>query len=118
MPDQHNQSENRVEEKKQQQWFFEARLNYFVSEIMNRLDIDDTDEITMSLKRAFQACDILHLPIHRNFKRVYRFDGEKMIADWKISGLACYLVIINCNPGNENVAKAQLYFAMNRAVYK
>ena len=118
MPKQYCQTENRVEEQKKQQWFFEARLNYFVSEIMNRLNIDNMDEIAMSLNRAFQACDILQLPIHRNFKRVYRFDGENMIVDWKISGLACYLVIINCNPGNENVAKAQLYFAMNKAAYK
>ncbi|MDZ4795700.1 MAG: hypothetical protein SGI83_15585 [Bacteroidota bacterium] len=117
MPKQNYQNKNWVEEKKKQHWFFDGRLTYFVSEIMDGLNIDSLDEIAIALNRAFQACEILQLPIYRNFKRVYRFDGENMIADWKISALACYLVIINCNPGNENVAKAQLYFAMNKVAH-
>lgn len=114
----HKHTENRLDEHKKQPWFFEVRLNYFVSEIMDMLDIEDADEIVLSLYRAFQVCGTLQLPLHRNFKKVYRFDGENMIADWKISSLACYLLIINCNPINENVAKAQLYFAVKQATAK
>jgi hypothetical protein len=93
------------------QWLFEARLNYLASEIMETLMINDAEEITSSLNRAFLACDSLHIPFHRNFERVFCYDGENMIEDWKISPLAYYLIIINCNPRHESVAKAQLYFA-------
>jgi hypothetical protein len=98
------------------QWLFEARLNYFVSDIMATLDIEDVNEIAASLNRAFQACGTLQLPFSRNFKKVYRSDGDKMLMDWKISPLACYLIVINCNPSYEHVAKAQLYFAMHKKI--
>lgn len=109
---------NGVQEYKKQQWFFEARLNYFASEVMDMLGIVDADETDLSLYRAFQVCGTLQLPVHRHFKRVYRSDGENLIADWKISPLACYLIVINCDPIHENVAKAQLYFAIHTAANK
>ena len=81
---------------------------------MEMLDIEDAEEIVRSLNRTFHACGTLNISFNRNFKRVYRFDGERLIVDWKISPLACYLIIINCNPNHESVAKAQIYFAMNK----
>ena len=108
-------TDKRIQEQTTPPWLFEARLGYFVSDIMQTLTIEDADEIASSLNRAFRACIVLNIPFSRNFKRVYRFDGTHLIADWKISSLACYLIVINCNPANEHVAKAQLYFAMNNA---
>lgn len=103
-----------MEEYNNRQWFFETRLNYFAHDIMEMLNIEDAEEIAESLNRAFQACSTLNIPFNKNFKRVYRFNGEYLIADWKISSLACYLIVINCNPSHESVAKAQIYFAMNK----
>ncbi|MEP6748851.1 MAG: hypothetical protein ABJB86_14060 [Bacteroidota bacterium] len=107
--------DNSVEQLKQPQWLFEAPLHYFAGEIMRILDIEDEAEIAVSIKRAFQACMVMNIPLNRHFKRVYCFDGTSLIADWKISALAFYLIVVNCNPGNERVAKAQLYFAMHNA---
>jgi len=104
-----------MEEQNNRQWYFENRLNLFASEIMETLEIEDSDEIALAINRAFRACGSLNIPFNRNFKKVYRFDGIQLMMDWKISPLACYLIIINCNPDNEQVAKAQLYFAMNQA---
>ena len=106
--------ETMMEEHNKRQWFFESKLNFFVGDIMEIMDIADTGEIASSLNRAIQACETLDIPFNKNFKRVYRFNGNALIADWKISALACYLVIINCNPNHERVAKAQLFFAMNQ----
>lgn len=107
-----------IEKHNQQQWFAESKLNYFASEIMQTLAIDDADEIAISINRAFEACSILHIPFQQNFKRVYCYDGQNLLMDWKISSLACYLIVINCNPNRESVAKAQLYFAMNNLTPK
>lgn len=95
-------------------WYFETKLNYFVSEIMQTLSIINYDEINTSIKRAFQICETLKIPVNQNFKKIYCFDGISLIDDWKISPLACYLIIINCNPIHESVAKAQVYFAMHQ----
>lgn len=103
-----------LEEDNKRQWFFETKLNFFVSDIMEKLSIEDVDEISSSLNRAFEACNSLNLPFECHFKRVYRFDGTNLFADWKISPFACYLIIINCSPEHEHVARAQLFFAMNQ----
>jgi len=113
MNQQLNISFNSIEEHNKHQWLLDAHLNYLASEIMEALEIEDADEISESLNRAFLACSTLHIPLHRNFKRIYCYDGEHMIADWKISSLACYLIVINCNPAHENVAKAQIHFALH-----
>ena len=109
-----NHTENGIEEYNHFKWYFEARLHYFVSEIMEMLDIDDAEEIEASLTRAIQTCGTLQLAFNLNFKRVYRCDGQHVKTDWKLSSLACYLIIINCNPCYERVAKAQLYFVMRK----
>ena len=103
-----------MQEHQKQQWFKNFKLNYFVSDIMNNLNIEDLNEIQVSLNRTFAACSTLHISKHQNFKKIYRFDGKNLHIDWKISSLACYLIIINCNPTNEFVARAQLHFALNR----
>ena len=103
-----------LQDHQKQQWFENFRLNYFVSDIMHNLNIVNTDEIQISLERTFNACNTLHISKKQNFKKIYRFDGTNMNIDWKISSLACYLIIINCNPSNEFVARAQLHFALNR----
>ena len=104
-----------MEEQDSHQWFIETKLNYFAGDIMEILAIENVAEIASSINRAVRACRTMGIPFSSNFKRVYRFDGKNLIADWKMSSLACYLLIINCNPCHQSVAKAQLYFAMNQA---
>jgi len=103
-----------MKEHQQQQAYKNFKLNYFVSDIMNGLNIDNTQEIQISLNRTFAVCKTLHISKPQNFQKIYRFDGKNLHIDWKISSLACYLVIINCDPLNEFVARAQLHFALSR----
>ena len=103
-----------MQEQQKQEWFKTDQLNYFLRDIMNNLNIDDSAEIDIAVQRSFDACKILHISKNENFKKIYRFDGENLHIDWKISSLACYLIIINCNPINKFVARAQLYYAVNR----
>lgn len=99
-----------MQEHQKQRDIENLKLNYFVSDIMSRLNIEDKNEINISLNRTFDACTTLHISKHKNFKKIYRFDGENIHIDWKISSLACYLIIINCNPNNKNVAVAQVQY--------
>jgi hypothetical protein len=103
-----------MQEYQQQQWFKNFQLHFFVSDIMSHLNIDSAQEIAISMNRTFDVCNTLQISKPQNFKKIYRFDGKNLLIDWKISSLACYLIIINCNPTNEFVARAQLHFALNR----
>lgn len=100
------------EHKKQQ--FENLKLKYFLSDIMSDLKIIDAEEIQASLDRSFAVCNALHISQLVHFQKIYRSNGDNLIVDWKISSLACYLILINCNPKNEFVARAQLHFPSNR----
>jgi UV DNA damage repair endonuclease len=118
MPKQHENSGSLIERHNKPQWVFDAKLNYLASEIMEMLAIEDADEMTSSIERAILVCNMLHIPLRRNFHKVFSFDGNDMTDDWKISALACYLIIINSDPKHEGVAKAQLWFALNQPAYQ
>ncbi len=117
MTEQFSQPGNYIEPLQAPYWFFEAKLNYLLTEVMEELGIDNENDIATSLSRALRACDTLQLPISRNFRKVFRSEGHQMKSDWEISPVACYLLVINCNPTYESVAKAQLYFALNRVAH-
>ncbi len=88
-----------------------TRLIYYASEIEESMGFSD-DELEEALERAFQACSTMHISIDENFKAIFRMDKtHEMVPDWKLSSLACYLLIINANPSNPNVARVQLFFA-------
>lgn len=110
----HNYLDYMMVEYQKKEWFKNPNLNYFVSDVMNNLEIDDELEINNSLNRTFDACENLEISLLQNFKKIYSFDGASLKVDWKISSLAFYLIIINCNPINKIVAKAQLHFALSR----
>src|SRR5438445_13630132 len=93
--------EDILEARKREQWFYETRLNYFAREIMKSLEIENEEDVSLSINRAIQACSFLNISVEHNFKKMYRFNGEFLITDWKLSALACYLIIINSNPINE-----------------
>ena len=88
----------------------EAKLIYYAGDLMESLMMDDRNELQFAINRAFRVCAALGISVQENFKSVIRFDGENLHEDWKISSLACYLIIVNANPINPNVARAQLYY--------
>jgi hypothetical protein len=109
----YNYLDSVLEERNKHKWFFENRLIFFMSEIIEELEINDPVETEIALNRVFEACCSLHIPIEKNFKQVFRVNENEIINDWKLSPLATYMIIINCSPCYERVALAQLYFAMN-----
>lgn len=116
MPHKAIHNESAIQRLEVQHWFLDAKMDLFVSEIPMLLNMDDEAEMIQSLTSAMEACRSLKLPIHRNFKRIYRYNGNDIVADWKISSLAFYLIVINCNPSNELVAQAQIHFALKDSV--
>jgi hypothetical protein len=86
-------------------------LIYYASEIEQSMGFTG-DELEEAIERAFQACTNMHIAIDDHFKAIFRSDDtHEMLPDWKLSSLACYLLIINANPANCKVARMQLLSA-------
>lgn len=98
--------------------FFENDQLFFANDVFELLGIIDEIHKKSSIRRALQSCVTLSIPLNRNFKHVYRFENSGLISDWQVSALGCYLVIINCDPKYEKVAKAQLFFAIKNLKVK
>jgi DNA-damage-inducible protein D len=87
---------------------------HYASEVMDSLGFNDETELDHSVERALRACISLGFPVRKNFRKVFRSDGKVITHDWKLSGLACYLLAVNSDPANPNVAKAQVYFFIKK----
>jgi hypothetical protein len=94
------------------------KLAYYASEIAERMGELSNEDFSNTLFRTFKVCAALDIPIDDNFKKIYRYDGQKMITDWQLSPLACYLLMVNGNPMNPSVAKVQLYAAFHSVSIK
>jgi len=82
----------------------------YASELMENLDVPE-EELDIAIERAFKACASLNISIKQNFKSVFRTCDDHLVTDWKLSPLACYLIVINADPANQRVARMQVHFA-------
>lgn len=89
-------------------------VHFYASDLKNQLGLLEGNDFEDALERAFKVCRTLAISIEDNFKSVYRYNSTELVPDWKLSNLACYLIIVNANPENRNVAKAQVYYAMRK----
>ncbi len=68
---------------------------------------DDFEEAVCRAKMILQS---LHIPEELNFKKIFRsYDGHTIMADYKISELGSYLIIMNGNPSHEITSGFQLH---------
>lgn len=88
------------------------KLEYYASEITELIGLLKNEELKDAVDKAIKICAALHIPVDENFRTIFRFTGNALITDWKLSALACYLVTINANPSNPIVAKAQIFFTL------
>ena len=89
-----------------------ANLRYYASDLMQHLGESDLDFRAKAVRHAMQVCHSAGLPLDKNFKRIYVYSGEGMASDWLMSPLASYLFLINGDPENPMVARAQMVLLM------
>jgi hypothetical protein len=92
----------------------QKELPYYASDIMEKLGYDNKCDFDAALKRTFKILRAMQLPLNENFRQVYKYTEDgKMRTDWQVSALASFLLTLNGNPCNPNVAKAQVFLAMH-----
>ena len=95
-----------------QQAIHRANLRYYASDLMQQLGETDIYFRTEAVRHAMQVCHAGGIPLNKNFKQIYVHSDNGMELDWLLSPLASYLFLINGNPDNPLVAKAQLVLLM------
>jgi hypothetical protein len=82
----------------------------YASDLKERLNIPE-EALDQAIERAFKACASLDISIKLNFKSVFRTCDDHLVTDWRLTALACYLIVINADPSNSKVARMQIHFA-------
>jgi hypothetical protein len=91
-----------------------APLRHSMSDLMEELGYENDDDFNHALLRSFEICCMLKIPIAENFKRIYQYRDNGVQVEWQVSDLGCYLLLINGNTRNPNVARAQLHAILSR----
>ncbi len=86
----------------------QVQLKHLAGELLQDIGIHDATELQQILERAFDVCCQVNLPIEQHFKKVFLFSDGQLITDWLLSDMASYLLLVNGDPRNYNVARAQL----------
>ena len=89
--------------------FSRIPLRHLASELMEEFWYNDENDLQNSLTQAFEVCCALNIPINLHFKKVYLYFDNSLKSDWLLSDLGSYLLLINGNTRNPNVARARLY---------
>ncbi len=84
---------------------------WWASDLMTMLGYKDMKSFQKVLDRATKAFVSLNIPHYENIMAFHREKDGHNIQDFKLSRFACYIVVMNGNPGKVEVAQAQSYFA-------
>ncbi|MFW5821848.1 MAG: hypothetical protein ACOCU7_00545 [Tangfeifania sp.] len=94
---------------------FLSRMNdlnyhYYASELLSRLMQSDDFDFNASVRKAIAILRLTGIPVQQHFSCVYRSAAQETRRDWKMSELACSLVVISAEPANIEITKIQNAF--------
>ncbi len=81
---------------------------HYATEVAQMLQCNNLEDISGALDRAMQVCEQAGLAVPVHFRQVFRYNGQALQRDLRLSGLASYLVIINAGTEHQAVVQAQL----------
>ena len=82
---------------------------YSAHDLLDYLDYEMITDIDTAIDRAINVCHSVNMPVNENFMMIYRAgENGQLQRDWRLSPLAYYLVILNGDPVNINVARAHV----------
>lgn len=81
----------------------ELNYRYYASELLKRLLHSSDINLDVSVRKAIAILKLTGLPVQEHISCVYRSDALGVNRDWKLSELACSLIIISHDPLNDEI---------------
>ncbi len=81
----------------------ELNYRYYASELLRRM-LHSTDiNLDVSVRKAIAILKLTGLPVQEHISCVYRSDALSINRDWKLSELACSLIIISHDSATDEI---------------
>ncbi|MEF8746669.1 MAG: BRO family protein [Candidatus Accumulibacter propinquus] len=80
---------------------------WMASDLARALGYPDTEPLHKALNKALAVCMMLNINVLENFTSI----EQGRAPEYRLSRFACYLTVMNADPRNVRVAKAQVFFA-------
>lgn len=90
------------------------QCEFYGSDLMGVLRLEEDELLDKAINAAIRACEVVGMPIHHHFRRVFRFGEEGIYMDWMLSRTACCLVVMNADSSRPGVARAQFRLLTKR----
>jgi len=81
---------------------------FYGSDLASALGYETDLTFDEVIHTAIHACAALHIPVRYHFLPLYRQGDDGLYADWKLSRLACMLIIMHADLSHPEVTEAQL----------
>ncbi len=94
--------------------FFRRQCTHYVSQVLQPRIIA-ADDLEQAVTRAFKACALAGLPVHRHFQSIY-VCADEIQKDWLVSDLAFQLIVLNASAANPIIARMQVELLSNHSV--
>jgi hypothetical protein len=91
---------------------FLSRMNdlnyrYYASELLNRLMQSDDFDLNESIRKAIAILRLTGVPVQQHFSCIYRSASKGTQRDWKLSELACSLIILSSETTSSEMEEMQ-----------
>jgi hypothetical protein len=83
----------------------ELKYRYYASDLLNRLI--QSGNFDFHIRRAIAILKLTGTPVQNHITCIYRSDAGGIKRDWKVSELACNLMIISLTSDDEEIQNLQ-----------
>ncbi|MGQ1786272.1 MULTISPECIES: hypothetical protein [unclassified Saccharicrinis] len=88
----------------------DLRYRYYASELLQSYLHAHHNNIESSIRRAIAIMRLTGLPANQHFRRIYRSGVSGLTGDWKLSELACGLIILSFDETHNDAYQIQQSF--------
>jgi hypothetical protein len=85
----------------------DLNYRYYASELLNRLMESENFNFEASVRKAIAIMRLTGVPVQQHFSCVYRSTAQGTRRDWKMSELACSLIIMSSDPATNEIEEIQ-----------
>ena len=81
----------------------ELKYRYYASELLRRMVHSADIDLDASVRRAIAVLKLTGLPVQEHISCVYRSDRSGVNRDWRLSELACSIIIISYESSSDEI---------------